>query len=127
MSHTSVYLNVDDASRSISFYEALGFKVQERHETDDGIPQYVGLTLGGADLALGEIAANEDPEFQAWVDGTLGRGVLITFVVDDIGPVHEVAQASDAEFDIPYDEGEMGKMFSLIDPDGYNVMFWEEA
>lgn len=126
MGYTSVYINVEDAARSISFYEGLGFKVQERSENDEGIPQYVRLTLEGADLALGEIGANDDPEFQSWVDGTLGRGVMVTFVVDDIEPVHEAVQATDAEVDIPYTEDEMGKMFSIVDPDGYSVLFWEE-
>ncbi len=127
MSNTSVYLNVSDASRSIPFYEGLGFKVQQRHEAENGHLMYAELDRRGAKLSLGEIDANEDPEFQDWVSGPLGAGVLISFTVPDIEAAWEQVQHHDVEIEEPLTEDEeMGAYFSIVDPDGYSLMFWQE-
>lgn len=127
MAETSVYLNVHDASTSLPFYESLGFKVNERHEADNGHLMYAELDRRGAKLSLGEIAANEDPDFQAWASDPLGQGVLVSFTVPDIEDAWEAVQQGDVEVEQPYTEDEeMGAHFSIVDPDGYSLMFWQE-
>lgn len=127
MATTTVYLNVNDAAESISFYEGLGFKTQERHEAENGYLIYAQLDLEGAPLSLGEIAANEDPEFQEWVSTPLGSGVIVSFTLPDLAAVWEKAQATNAEVETPLTEDEqMGTYFALVDPNGYSLMFWEE-
>lgn len=127
MAETSVYLNVEDASVSIPFYESLGFKVQQRDETEDGHVVYALLDRGGAKLALGEIAANDDPGFQEWVSTPLGAGVLISFTVPDVERAWEQVEHTDAEVETPLSEHEgMGAYFGIVDPDGYSLMFWAD-
>lgn len=127
MAETSVYLNVHDAAESIAFYEGLGFKVQQRHEAENGHLSHALLDRGGAKLSLGEIAANEDPEFQAWASDPLGAGVLISFTVPDVEDAWDAVQRLDAEVETPLTEDEeMGTYFGIVDPDGYSLMFWEE-
>ncbi len=124
MASTSVYLNVNDAQRSINFYEGLGFKTMERSEADNGHLVYVGLDLDGAPLSLGEIAAVEDdPDYESWVSTPLGAGVIVSFHVDDAQAIFERAQAIDATIEQPLNEHMGFPSFTLNDPDGYVVSF----
>ncbi len=126
MAETSVYLNVEDAKRSISFYEGLGFKTMERHEAENGRLVHVALDLDGASLGLGEMGAVEDdPEFEAWVSTPLGAGVIVSFTVDDAEAIFERAQAIDATIERPLNEHMGVPSFTLNDPDGYVVSFVE--
>lgn len=128
MAETSVYLNVEDANRSIDFYEALGFKTMNRHEAQNGHLVHVSLDLDGASLGLGEIGAVEDdPEFEEWVSTPLGAGVIVSFTVDDVETVFERAQASGATIERPLDDHMGVASFTLNDPDGYVVTFIEDS
>lgn len=126
MARTSVYLNVEDAHRSIDFYEGLGFKTMERHEAENGHLVHVALDLEGARLGLGEIAAVEDdPDYEAWVSSPLGAGVIVSFHVGDAEAVFERAQAIDATIERPLNEHMGVPSFTVNDPDGYVVTFIE--
>ena len=81
------------------------------------------MLMAGQELALmlrhadsGEHPAIEDPR-----EGGAGRGVLLYFSVDDVGPVFARAQAMAADvLDEPRENPKAGAIeFSLRDPDGY--------
>lgn len=127
MTGTSVYLNVEDAARSIAFYEALGFESGDAYKAENGKVQWVELTLGDARFSMGEIGANEDPAFRSWVDGTLGRGVIINHYVDDIEPVYEAAVEQGVEIEEELQDWEDERFFMAVDPDGYSLMFGQRA
>lgn len=127
MEGTSFYLNVKDAARSIAFYESLGFESGDAHKAENGKIQWVELTLDDCSFSLGEIGANQDPEFQAWVKGTLGRGVMLNFYVDDVEEVYERAQEANVEIEEELQDWQGEQFFMCVDPDGYSIMFGEES
>ena len=63
----------------------------------------------------------EHPVLQAPTDGATGRGVLLYFSVDEVGPFFDRAQAMAAEVvDEPHENPEARAIeFSVRDPDGY--------
>lgn len=123
MASCSVFLNVSDIEKSIAFYEGLGFEVEQRHSYEGDKTAYADLVLDGAYLGLGSIQANDDPEFQDWVAGELGAGVLIYFEVEDVDAVHEKARELGATVEAPPEDRPYGRAFTLNDPDGYVVSF----
>lgn len=124
----SVFLNVQDIERSISFYKGLGFKVDALHRGRDeaGPVRYADLGYQGAELGLGHIAINDDPEFRAWVGTPLGAGVVLYLSVPDVDRIHEKAKALGAVIEHPPEDRSYGRVFSLNDPDGYVVSFIKE-
>lgn len=126
MSGISVFLNVSDIEASVDFYRQLGFKVRDRHEGDDGTLHYATLAMGDAYIELGDIEANDDPEFQEWVSTPLGAGVLIHVVVDgpdQVDAVHDRARELGATIETPPEDRPYGRAFTLNDPDGYVITF----
>lgn len=122
MATLSAFLNVHDIERTITAYEALGFKT-ERHEDDDGKVQYADLALEGAEISVGAIAADDDPEFQKWVSTPLGAGVMLFVSVPNVDAIHEKAVAAgwtveQEPVDRPY-----GRVAYYNDPDGYVIGF----
>jgi predicted enzyme related to lactoylglutathione lyase len=127
MAPCSVFLNVTDITRSLAFYEGLGFAVEQRHERRrDGVLAYVDLAMDGAEVGLGNIAVNDDPAFRAWVGTPLGAGVVIYVDVADAAAVQRRAERIGATIEQPLEERSYGKVVMLNDPDGYTLAFLEE-
>ena len=123
MNGLSAYLNVTDIETSMAFYEGLGFEAGEAEKAENGHVQWLPLKLGDCMLGIGEIAANTDADFQAWVSGTLGGGVILNFRVDDVTAISERAEAIGAVIEEPLADWEGEKYLMLNDPDGYSLMF----
>jgi predicted enzyme related to lactoylglutathione lyase len=124
----SVFLNVQDIERSISFYKGLGFKVDALHRGREGTGpvRYADLSYQGAELGLGHVAINDDPEFRAWVGTPLGAGVMLYFSVPDVDKLYEKAKAQGAVIEYAPEDRSYGRVFGLNDPDGYVVAFIKE-
>ena len=122
----SVFLNVQDIERSLSFYESLGFRVAKRWKDDSGKTAWADLGYQGADLGLGHIPSNDDPAFRAWVGTPLGAGVIVYFTVPNVDKAWEKAQAAKATVEMPLTDRPYGRMFTLNDPDGYTISFVTE-
>lgn len=126
MASTSVFLNVQNLEKSVEFYGALGFRVAREYRGRGGELRYVDLDLDGAELSLGWIGANDDPEFRRWVSGELGAGVIVYVDVPDVDALHERARRAGAVIEAPLEERSYGRAFNLNDPDGYVVCFFTE-
>lgn len=119
------FLNVSDLSVSLDFYRKLGFVVDRVQTTDDGVPGYAELSLGGAALWLGDLRADPDEEFQAWVSTPLGAGVMLNYEVPNVKPIWGAAKRAKATIDIDLTDMDDGaRLFAINDPDGYVVGFW---
>lgn len=122
----SVYLNVRDLARSRKFYEGLGFR--KAMEFPD--MSVVGYDVGGATLLVGAAGDWEsDPELRDWLSAKeWGAGALVMPTVDSVDDVHAKAKAIGAEIEEPPTDQPWGsRTLRLIDPDGYVVMFDQEA
>lgn len=126
MASTSVFLNVHDIDKSLEFYQALGFKVTSRTRGDDGRTWWADLDLSGAELGLGFIGANDDPEYRAWVGTPLGAGVVAYVTVRDVDRVFARAKKAGAVIEHAPQDRSYGRVFTLNDPDGYVVAFIRE-
>lgn len=124
----SVFLNVHDIERSVKFYQGIGFEVDALHRgrEGEGPVRYADLSYQGAELGLGHIAINDDPEFRAWVGTPLGAGVMISFSVPDVDRIFEKAKAMGAVIEHEPQDRSYGRVFGLNDPDGYVVSFIKE-
>ncbi|HEV8361556.1 MAG TPA: VOC family protein [Candidatus Thermoplasmatota archaeon] len=124
---SSVFLNVRNLEKSLEFYEALGFEVENKMRDDDGRLSYVDLALDGADLSLGQILTDADDEYARWVSNPeLGAGVILYFTVPDVDAVHARARTARATIEVPLRDRSYGRAFNLNDPDGYVVCFMTE-
>lgn len=120
----SVFLNVQDIEKSLAFYRALGFRVDQEWRDDQGRVAWAELSLDGAELGLGSIGSNDEPGFRSWVSTPLGAGVIVTLTVDDVDRFHRLAQKADAVIEMPPTDRPYGRMMTLNDPDGYTVSFY---
>lgn len=123
---TSVFLNVRDIEKSLAFYRALGFKVKGEHKGRTGKLAYADLSLAEAELGLGAIDSNDDPEFREWVSTPLGAGVLVYFTVPNVDKSWRLAQAAGATVEMPITDRPYGRMFTVTDPSGYSISFITE-
>ncbi len=126
MAKLSVFLNVKNIEKSMALYSALGFETTETYDGEDGEIAYADMELDGAELTLGEIGANDDPEFVAWVSTPLGAGVMLTFNVDDPDAFFAKAKGAGADIESPPGERPYGRAFTMNDVDGYTVTFLKE-
>jgi len=93
-------LYVEDAARSVAWYERLGFRKEWEHQFEPGFPLFVSVARGRARLYLSEHKGDARPN------------TLIHLNVKDIDAVS-------AEFGIPVDEeGLAGRECALEDLDG---------
>lgn len=123
MAEAGVFLNATDIEKSIAFYEALGFEVESRRTTEGDKTAYADLDMDGAYLGLGAIDSSDDPDFQEWVSGPLGGGVMLHFEVDDVDAIHERARDAGAVIEFGPTDQSYGRSLMLNDPDGYVVYF----
>jgi|SRR5690242_9135396 uncharacterized glyoxalase superfamily protein PhnB len=115
-------LTVDDLQKSINFYEALGFVIDDRWE-DKG-------TLLGVMMRVGktEIGLNQD-DWKKGRDRKKGIGVRLSLSttrsgVDDIAK--RAKSAGIALKSEPQDTEWKSRAFELVDPSGYLVTVYSE-
>lgn len=126
MASTSVFLNVNDITKSLEFYRALGFRALAVHQNRAGADAWADLDLDGAELGLGHIPSNDDPAFRAWCSTPLGAGVVVYMTVADVDAVYARATKIRATIEVPLEDRSYGRVFTLNDPDGYTLTFLEE-
>jgi uncharacterized glyoxalase superfamily protein PhnB len=114
-------LTVDDLQKSIAFYEALGFIVDERWE-DNGVVLGVMLRAGN-----GRIVLNQD-DWKKGRDRTKGVGVRLS--LSTAQNVDEIAQrAKSAGITLksePQDTEWKSRAFELVDPTGFVLTIFSE-
>jgi uncharacterized glyoxalase superfamily protein PhnB len=115
-------LTVDDLQKSITFYEALGFAVDERWE-DDGKLLGVMMRAGKNQIGL-----NQD-DWKKGRDRQKGIGVRVSMSttqnVDEIA-----ARAKRAGITLksePQDTEWKSRAFEVADPSGFLLTIWSEA
>ena len=116
-------LTVDDLQKSITFYEALGFAIDERWEEKG--------TLFGVMLRAGktQIGLNQD-DWKKGRDRQKGIGVRLSIATTP-GNVDEIAtRAKNAGITLksePRDTKWKSRAFEVIDPSGFLLTVFSEA
>ena len=114
-------LTVDDLQKSISFYEALGFAIDERWEQNG--------TLLGVMLRAGktQIGLNQD-DWKKGRDRKKGIGVRLS--ISTPGNVDEIAKrAKHAGITLksePHDTEWKSRAFEVVDPSGFLLTVFSE-
>jgi uncharacterized glyoxalase superfamily protein PhnB len=115
-------LTVDDLQKSIAFYEALGFAIDERWE-DKGTLLGVMIRAGNTHIGL-----NQD-DWKKGRDRQKGIGVRLSLKVS--GSVDAIAQrAKDAGVTLksePRDTEWGSRAFELVDPTGFLLTVFSEG
>jgi catechol 2,3-dioxygenase-like lactoylglutathione lyase family enzyme len=124
----SVMFNVKDVDRSVEFYRTLGFDVRWAWKGENGHLDYAGVGIGGAVIALGRIyegdsAAGEYDDYQGWVKGPLGGGVIVNVELRNVEKIYERAKKGKVKIESRLRDWPYGKAFTINDPDGYVVKF----
>ena len=116
-------LTVDDLEKSISFYEALGFAIDERWEEKG--------TLLGVMLRAGktQIGLNQD-DWKKGRDRKKGIGVRLS-ISTTRGDVDEIARrARNAGITLesePHDTEWQSRAFEVVDPSGFLLTIYSET
>ena len=116
-------LTVDDLQKSIHFYEALGFIIDERWE-DNGT--LLGVMLRSGTMRIG---LNQD-DWKKGRDRQKGIGVRLS-IATTRGNVDELARrAKDAGVTLksePHETEWESRAFELVDPTGFLLTIFSEA
>src|SRR5688500_8860723 len=118
-------LTVDDLQKSITFYEALGFAIDERWE-EKGTLLGVMLRAGKSQIGL-----NQD-DWKKGRDRKKGIGVRLSIATSTPGSVDEIAKrAKNAGITLksePRDTEWKSRAFEVSDPSGFLLtIFWEPS
>jgi predicted lactoylglutathione lyase len=117
-------LTVDDLQKSITFYEALGFAIEERWE-DKGTLLGVMLRAGKTQIGL-----NQD-DWKKGHDRTKGIGVRLSFSTPTPANVDEIAKrARNAGITLksdPHDTEWKSRAFEVSDPSGFLLTIFSEG
>ena len=117
-------LTVDDLQKSITFYEALGFAIDERWE-EKGTLLGVMLRAGKTQLGL-----NQD-DWKKGRDRNKGIGVRLSMSTSTPGSVDEIAKrAKNAGITLksePRDTEWKSRAFEVSDPSGFLLTIFSEA
>ena len=115
-------LTVDDLQQSITFYEALGFAIEERWE-DQGTLLGVMLRAGGTQIGL-----NQD-DWKKGRDRKKGIGVRLSISTTP-GNVDEIAKrVRNAGITLksePHDTEWESRAFELVDPSGFLLTIYSD-
>jgi uncharacterized glyoxalase superfamily protein PhnB len=115
-------LTVDDLQKSITFYEALGFAIDERWE-EQGTLLGVMMRAGTTQLSL-----NQD-DWKKGRDRKKGIGVRLS--ISATGSVDEIAKrAKQAGITLksePHDTEWKSRAFEVIDPTGFLLTIFSET
>jgi glyoxylase I family protein len=121
-------LQVFDMKTSVSYYcDMLGFKVIHTYEPG-GHFYWASLELGGIRLMLN--AAFEDENRPREMNPARVRGhgdTELYFEVADIGVVYGDLKKKGLSLDEPEDTHYNTRQLSLVDPDGYKLIFYQET
>jgi catechol 2,3-dioxygenase-like lactoylglutathione lyase family enzyme len=116
-------LTVDDLRKSITFYEALGFAVEERWE-ENGMLLGVMLRAGATQIGL-----NQD-DWKKGRERLKGIGVRLSLSATP-GSVDEIARrARNAGVPLksePHDAEGGSRAFEVVDPSGFLLTFFSDA
>jgi uncharacterized glyoxalase superfamily protein PhnB len=116
-------LTVDDLQKSVAFYEALGFAIEERWE-EKGTPLGVMLRAGSTQIVL-----NQD-DWKKGRDRKKGIGVRLS-ISTTRGNVDELAKrVRDAGITLksdPQDTEWKSRAFEVSDPSGFLLTIFSEA
>lgn len=116
-------LTVDDLQKSITFYEALGFAIDERWE-DNGTLLGVMLRAGSTEIGL-----NQD-DWKKGRDRKKGTGVRLSISTTS-GHVDEIAKrAKNAGITLksePHDTEWKTRAFEVTDPSGFLLTVFSET
>ena len=117
-------LTVDDLQKSITFYEALGFAIDERWE-EKGTLLGVMLRAGKSQIGL-----NQD-DWKKGRDRKKGIGVRLSISTSTPGSVDEIAKrAKNAGITLksePRDTEWKSRAFELSDPSGFLLTIFSET
>ena len=117
-------LTVDDLQKSITFYEGLGFAIDERWE-EKGTLLGVMLRAGKTQLGL-----NQD-DWKKGRDRKKGIGVRLSISTSTPGSVDEIAKrAKNAGITLksePRDTEWKSRAFEVSDPSGFLLTIFSEA
>ena len=117
-------LTVDDLQKSITFYEALGFTIDERWE-EQGTLQGVMMRAGRT-----RIGVNQD-DWKKGRDRTKGIGVRVSFSTTNPADVDAIAtRAKQAGITLksePRDTEWDSRAFEVVDPSGYLLTVYSET
>jgi uncharacterized glyoxalase superfamily protein PhnB len=115
-------LTVDDLQKSIAFYEAVGFAIEDRWE-DHGTLIGVMMRAGATQIAL-----NQD-DWKKGRDRTKGIGVRLSIATrrEDVDAIAQrVRNAGIALKSEPRDTEWASRAFELVDPTGYVLTVFSE-
>jgi predicted lactoylglutathione lyase len=117
-------LTVDDLQKSITFYEALGFTIDERWE-DKGAMLGVMLRAGRTQIGL-----NQD-DWKKGRDRQKGIGVRLSISTATPGSVDQIAtRARNAGITLksePHDTEWKSRAFEVSDPSGFLLTVYSET
>ena len=117
-------LTVDDLQKSVAFYEALGFAVDERWD-EKGTPRGVMLRAGKTQIGL-----NQD-DWKKGRDRSKGIGVRLAISTSTPGSVDEIAKrAKNAGITLksePRDTEWKSRAFEVSDPSGFLLTVFSET
>jgi uncharacterized glyoxalase superfamily protein PhnB len=117
-------LTVDDLQKSIAFYEALGFAIDERWE-DKGTLLGVMLRAGRTQIGL-----NQD-DWKKGRDRNKGIGVRLSLATTTAGNVDEIARRARAAGitlkSEPRDTEWKSRAFEVSDPSGFVLTIFSDA
>ena len=117
-------LTVDDLQKSIAFYEALGFAIDERWE-EKGTLLGVMMRAGKSQIGL-----NQD-DWKKGRDRKKGIGVRVSISTSTRGGVDEIAKrAKNAGITLasePRDTEWKSRAFEVSDPSGFLLTIFSEA
>ena len=114
-------LTVDDLQKSIAFYEALGFTIDERWE-DNGT--LLGVMLRAGSIQLG---VNQDD----WKKGRnrqkgIGVRLSITTTAEAVDDIARRARNAGIALKSEPQDTEYGRAFELVDPSGFLLTIYSE-
>ena len=115
-------LTVDDLQKSISFYEALGFTIDERWE-DSGTLLGVMMRAGATQIGL-----NQD-DWKKGRDRTKGIGVRLALATTPGNVDALAARARTAGITLksePHDTEWSSRAFEVVDPTGFLLTIFSE-
>jgi uncharacterized glyoxalase superfamily protein PhnB len=112
---------VDDLQKSITFYEGLGFTVDERWE-GNGALLGVMLRAGNSQIGLSQ------DDWKKGRDRKKGIGIRVSFsTTQDVDEI--AARAKEAGIQLksePHDTEWKTRAFEVIDPSGFLLTIWSE-
>lgn len=111
----ALFLEVNNLEDSLSFYrDRLGFDL-ESHNADAEPPL--------ATVRAGALRINLVQQLETMLKR--GRGVHFVLGVDNVDTLFQSVSRGDNRIQPPRDEGWGGRFISVVDPDGYRMVFIE--